>query len=110
MGPDFSETKTEGALGLKASWKLKWFGEEPHSQAALPLPALDEHLFTEVVYLLEAPCPESEALALGSWLRASCGARHAAPHDLHLWRGSGRWFFFFCIFVKICQGEGPPVS
>lgn len=93
-GPDFSETQTEGALGPKASWKVKWFGEEPQGQAALPLPALGEHLLTELVHLPEAPGPEAEALALGSWLKLAVG-REGSPHGPHLWHSSGRGFVIF---------------
>ena len=71
VGPDFLETQTEGALGPKPPWKLKWFGEEPQCQAALPLQALGKHLFAAVAYVLEAPYPESEGLALRSWPKAS---------------------------------------
>lgn len=78
-GPDFSGTQTEGALGPKASWKVKWFGEEPQHQAALPLP-VGEHLLTELVSLPQAPCPASQALDAGSKLPV--GLDLLPPHVL----------------------------
>lgn len=91
---------------VEASWTFKRFWEEPQHQAALRLPALGEHLFTEVVYLPEASCPESET----SWLKAICGARTAAPQDAKLSLSGIGKANGVCLFLKTCQGGVPPVG